>query len=49
MDLIEYNVSRDGLSKQAIKNLIHRLRVKIGKKVIVNIKEMGYILIYDET
>ncbi len=46
-DLIEYNVSRDGLSKQAIKNLIHRLRVKIGKKVIVNIKEMGYMIIYD--
>ncbi len=33
-DLIEYNVSRDGLSQQAIKNLIHRLRVKIGKRVI---------------
>jgi len=46
-DLIEYNVSRDGLSKQAIKNLIHRLRVKIGKRVIVNIKEMGYMIIYD--
>ena len=46
-DLIEYNVSRDSLSQQAIKNLIHRLRVKIGKKVIVNIKEMGYMIIYD--
>ena len=46
-DLIEYNVSSDGLSEQAIKSLIHRLRVKIGKKLIVNIKEMGYMLIYD--
>ena len=45
--LIKYNISKHGLSEQAIKNLIHRLRVKIGKKGIVNIKEMGYMLIYD--
>lgn len=45
--LIKYNISKDGLSEQAIKNLIHRLRIKIGKKVIVNIKEMGYMLIHD--
>lgn len=45
--LIEYNVNDSGLSNQAIKNLIYRLRVKIGKEHIVNIKEMGYMLIHN--
>lgn len=43
--LIEYNVNDTGLSNQAIKNLIYRLRIKIGKELIVNIKEMGYMFI----
>jgi DNA-binding response OmpR family regulator len=43
--LISYNINDGGLSNQAIKNLIHRLRVKIGKELIVNIKDMGYMLV----
>lgn len=43
--LISYNINDEGLSQQAIKNLIHRLRVKIGKELIVNIKDMGYMLV----
>jgi DNA-binding response OmpR family regulator len=45
--LIEYNINDSGLSNQAIKNLIHRLRLKIGKEYIVNIKEMGYKFIHN--
>lgn len=43
--LISYNINNEGISPQAIKNLIHRLRAKIGKEVIVNIKDMGYMLV----
>jgi DNA-binding response OmpR family regulator len=43
--IIEYNVNDSGLSNQAVKNLIYRLRIKIGKEYIVNIKEMGYMFI----
>lgn len=31
-------------SEQAIKNIIHRLRIKIGKELILNIPSLGYIL-----
>ncbi len=31
-------------SEQAIKNIIYRLRQKIGKSTIVNVRSFGYIL-----
>ena len=47
-NVISYNIKDDGLTHQAIKNLIHRFRNKIGKEVIVNIKDMGYMLVVND-
>ncbi len=42
---IEYNLSPlDHKSEQAIKNIIHRLRLKLSKEVLTNIKGIGYKL-----
>ncbi len=38
----------DYKSNQAIKNIIHRLRKKLGKDTIFNIQSLGYILKIDE-
>jgi len=46
--LISYNINEKGLTTQAIKNLIHRFRQKIGKELIVNIKDMGYMLVLND-
>lgn len=43
---LEYGIDNNGLSTQAIKNLIHRMRVKIGKDSIINIKGLGYMLVF---
>jgi len=43
---LEYSIDNNGLSIQAIKNLIHRMRVKIGKDSIINIKGLGYMLVF---
>ena len=43
--LIEYELSKDEIkSEQAIRNIIHRLRKKLGKDIIINVQGMGYIL-----
>jgi DNA-binding response OmpR family regulator len=42
--MIEYALDDFEISNQSIKNIIHRLRQKVGKKTIVNIKEMGYMI-----
>lgn len=47
--LIEYELSKDEIkSEQAIRNIIHRLRKKLGKDIIVNVQGMGYILKSDQ-
>lgn len=44
-EIIEYNLSNTQTkSEQAIKSVIFRLRVKIGKENILNVQSIGYIL-----
>ena len=43
-ETIEYNLSpNETKSEQAIKNIIHRLRVKLTKNFISNVQGVGYI------
>ncbi|MAC83941.1 MAG: DNA-binding response regulator [Arcobacter sp.] len=43
-DEISYTINKDdNKSIQAIKNIIHRIRQKIGKDTIINIQNVGYI------
>ncbi|TLS96136.1 response regulator transcription factor [Aliarcobacter cibarius] len=45
INTIEYSLSPlDHKSEQAIKNIIHRLRLKLPKKILSNIKGIGYKL-----
>jgi len=45
LDQINYTLGSENLrSDQAIKNLIYRLRQKIGKNTIINNKSLGYTL-----
>jgi DNA-binding response OmpR family regulator len=48
-NMIEYNLNDRALSDQAVKNMIHRLRQKVGKALIVTIKELGYMMRLEET
>jgi DNA-binding response OmpR family regulator len=44
-DLIEHALWFDELKgNESIKNIIYRLRKKLGKNLIVNIQDMGYLL-----
>lgn len=44
-DTIEFALSpTEAKSEQAIKNIIYRLRQKLGKNTIINIQDMGYLL-----
>ena len=41
---IEFNLSpNEHKSEQAIKNIMHRLRIKLAKNTIHNIQGIGYI------
>ena len=47
-DEISYIINReDNKSIQAIKNIIHRIRKKIGKDTIINIQNLGYMFKYN--
>lgn len=49
MDIIEYNLSpNEPKSEQAIKNIIHRLRLKLSKNSITNVQGLGYLFKSDE-
>lgn len=44
-EIIEYTLSpQESKSTQSIKNIIYRLRKKVGKSYIINIQEGGYML-----
>jgi DNA-binding response OmpR family regulator len=44
-NMIEHTLwSNDSKGNESIKNIIYRLRKKLGKNLIVNIQDMGYVL-----
>ena len=46
VDQIKYTLDAEhNKSEQAIKNLFYRLRLKIGKNMIINNKALGYSLL----